>query len=248
MSVGATVSKSGPAEPAGANNVESIRALLTQNTDALLAHRYFHLCRTDGMSRGEILGVLKHLCCFSTLFERLLTRRIAEYSSLKDPHILRLARQHLQEEAGHAEEFRDCLLENGVSAEELEGIAPKMYTKALFGYLVTTIQHENEYVANVAIMQVMETISPHFFSATLQALRSKSMTGRVVETHAEEEHARFGFDLIARFDPQTMAAARQVIEDVYRLMWFVFDEWLDVGRPTSGFISWATEAEPATAT
>ena len=61
-----------------------------------------------------MLEVVKQLYCFSVFFERLLTRRITEYSSRGDQHLLQMAREHLREEIGHAELFRDCLVNNGI--------------------------------------------------------------------------------------------------------------------------------------
>src|SRR4051812_2205837 len=100
-------------------NVDRIHQLIRERNEELLTHRYFHLARGNELDRPTLVGVLKHLYCFSTLFERLLTRRIAEYSNFKDQRILRLARAHLREEGGHADEFRRCLVENGVPVPEI---------------------------------------------------------------------------------------------------------------------------------
>jgi hypothetical protein len=153
---------------------------------------------------------------------------VAEYTSAMDPRVIQIARKHLREEIGHAGLFLDCLAANGVSREQTALLAPKMFTKAMFGYLVTTIQHENEYVSNVAIMQVMESIGYHFFSATLQVMRAHDMMADAMQEHSEDdqEHAYLGIELAAHFDDDTMQDCRRIVGDIYRLMRFVLDEWL----------------------
>jgi hypothetical protein len=119
---------------------------------------------------------------------------------------------------------------NGVSRDELSRMAPKMFTKAMFGYLTATLQHENEYVSNVAIMQVMESIGFHFFSATLQVMRQHDLMAQAMEEHTEDdqEHPHLGIELAAQFDERTWHDCRRVIGDLYRLMGFVLDEWMGV--------------------
>jgi hypothetical protein len=144
-----------------------------------------------------------------------------------DPRILRLARQHLLEEGRHVDRFRSCLENNGVSATELDDLNPKMFTKALFGYLLATVQHDTEYVANIALMQVMESISPPFFTATYGAMAAHSMSATgIIREHANEEHANLGFEFIDDFDERTMADAQRIIDDVYRLFGFMLDDWM----------------------
>jgi hypothetical protein len=103
-----------------------------------------------------------------------------------------------------------------------------MFTKAMFGYLTVTILHENEYVSNVAIMQVMESIGYHFFAATLKVMQAQNMLADPMVQHTEddEEHADWGLELARDFDSETMADCRRVVDDLYRLMSFVLDEWL----------------------
>ena len=96
---------------------------------------------------------------------------------------MKLARRHLRDELGHVQLFAECLKVNGVAQKDLAGLRPKTFTKAVFGYLLATIQHENEYVANVAIMQVMESIGVHFFSATLDAMRQHGMAADAIAQH-----------------------------------------------------------------
>jgi hypothetical protein len=211
-----------------AHKVEALRRYLADKNGILLKHRYFDLCRTRSLSRAEVIEIVKQLYCFSVFFERLLTGRIAFYSSRSDQSILRMARRHLREEFGHAELFLQCLLANGLSAVEAANVTPRMFTKSLFGYLLATVLHENEYVTNVAIMQVMESIGLHFFRATLPVLEARSMLADALRKHTEddEEHAQFGIELAAGFDDQTAADCRRVIDDLYRLMGHVLDEWL----------------------
>jgi pyrroloquinoline quinone (PQQ) biosynthesis protein C len=215
--------------PDAEDQVTQIRGLIEHKNAALLEHAYFRRCRTDQISREQALNIVKHLYCFSVFFERLLARRITEYSSTKDPRILQLARNHMREEIGHAELFRGCLEKNGVSHAEIARLSPATFTRALFGYLTITIQHENEYVANVAIMQVMESIGYHFFAATLGLMQTHGMRADAMSEHTEDDvaHANLGVELVNLFDAATMRDCVRTVSDIYRLMSFVLDEWLD---------------------
>jgi hypothetical protein len=178
-----------------------------------------------------MLEIVKQLYCFSVFFERLLAARIAGYSSDGDARILTLARRHLHEEIGHADMFRECLAENGVDAGEIAGIAPKLFTKALFGYLEATLRHENEYVANVALIQVMESIGFHFFGETLPVMERHGLSARALEKHVEDDadHPWLGLELIGGFDEATWEDSLRIVRDLYRLMAFTLDEWLAAG-------------------
>jgi hypothetical protein len=227
-----SMSRGNTAYAARGGVVEQIGMLeewLAHENEILLKHRYFELCATRGIGREQTLEIVKQLFCFSVFFERVLTRRLAEYSSQKDPRVAEIARHHLREEIGHSILFRECLLENGMSDDEIERIDPKMFTKALFGYLLATVAHESEHVTNVAIMQVMETIGYHFFRSTLEVMKGHGMLSRAFVEHADadEDHRHLGLDLAASFDEQTMNNCRRIIEDIYRLMGFVLSEWLD---------------------
>jgi hypothetical protein len=210
------------------NKETSLRQFIEAKNDVLLSHLYFRLCRSKEIGRKQMLEIVKQLYCFSVFFERLLTRRIAEYKSGMDPRVIAIARRHLREEIGHAELFFRCLEKNGVESDALAGLTPKMFTTALFGYLTATIQNENEYVTNVAIMQVMEGIGYHFFSATLEVMQAHGMMADAMQAHSEddEDHAHWGMELVANFDERTMIDSQRVIADIYRLMGFVLDEWL----------------------
>jgi len=218
------------------DKVRALRELIETKNQGLLAHRYFRLCESGELGREQLLDVVKQLYCFSVFFERLLTRRITEYSSRANPQLLQMAREHLREEIGHAELFRDCLVNNGFSAEAIVEIEPQMFTKAMFGYLVATIQHENEYVTNVAIMQVMESIGYLFFSRTLGAMDAHKLSANalVQHTEADEHHPEMGWDFVPSFDDDTMADCRRVVADLYRLMGFTLDEWLGLAPTASG--------------
>jgi len=214
--------------------VRTLRELIQEKNQALLDHRYFRMCQTGEIGKKQTLEIVKQLYCFSVFFERLLTRRITEYSSRGNQELLEMAREHLREEVGHAALFRDCLVSNGVSPEDVAKIEPKMFTKAMFGYLVTTIQHENEYVTNVAIMQVMESIGFHFFSNTLKVLEAHDLSAEALvhHTEADEHHPEMGWDFVPSFDENTMADCQRVVTDLYRLMGFTLDEWLGLA-PTA---------------
>jgi thiaminase len=208
--------------------IRTLRDLIQSKNQALLEHRYFRQCQTGELGLKQTLEIVKQLYCFSVFFERLLTRRITEYSSRGNQQLLQMAREHLREEVGHAELFRECLVSNGVSPAEVDKIEPKMFTKAMFGYLVATIQHENEYVTNVAIMQVMESIGFIFFSNTLKVLEAHDLSAEALvhHTEADEHHPEMGWDFVPSFDQNTMADCQRVVEDVYRLMGFVLEEWM----------------------
>lgn len=211
-----------------AERIEEIRSLIRAKNDTLLAHDYFRLCRERALTRAQLLDVVRQLYCFSVFFERLLARRIAEYSSAMDPRVIAMARDHMREEIGHAAMFADCLRANGVPDAEVRKLEPAMFTKALFGYLTVTLLHENEYVGNVAIMQVMESIGFHFFTATLEMMRTHGLLADAMVQHSvdDEHHSELGMDLIGELDTRTLRDCRRVIEDLYRLMGFVLTEWL----------------------
>jgi pyrroloquinoline quinone (PQQ) biosynthesis protein C len=217
-----SMADSGPAK------MRRMRELIRMKNEALLSHRYFRMCRAKELEQRQLMHVLKQVYCFSTFFERLLTRRVTEYPNHRDPRVLKIARDHLRNEMGHVDLFRQCLLENGVAQDEIAAVAPKMFTKAMFGYLTTTILHENEYVTNVAMMQVMESIGYYFFKETLSVMQRQAMSAAAFADHveADEHHLEEGFELIAQFDRETTEHAVSVIEDLYRLMEFMLDEWL----------------------
>jgi hypothetical protein len=212
----------------GGAKVLALRRTIDAKNELLLGHRYFRLCETHQISRPQAIEMLKQAYCFLVFLERLLTRRIAGYSSATDERIIGIARKHLRDEIGHAELLRDCLKANAVTPSELFGLAPKMFTKAMFGYLTATILHENEYVSNVAIMQVMESIGYHVLAATREIMRHHRLSTQPAEQHAVslQNRAHLGIELAADFDELTMLASRRVIDDLYRLMGFVLDEWL----------------------
>jgi thiaminase len=214
----------------GSAQIAALRHLIDTKNTSLLNHRYFRLCRARDIGKKQMIEVVKQLYCFSVFFERLLTRRIAEYTSAMDPRVIAMARKHLREEIGHAELFSRCLEANGISSAELSTLMPKMFTKAMFGYLTATVQHENEYVSNVAIMQVMESIGYHFFTATLDVMKAHGLMAHAMQEHSEDdaEHANLGVELAAQFDAATMSNCHRIVADLYRLMGFVLDEWLGV--------------------
>jgi len=215
-------------QPGGAHRIEAIRREVATRTVALSQHRYFDLCRHKQIGRAQIMGVIQQLYCFSVFFERLLTLRIARYTSQMDTRVLGIARKHLREEFGHADLFRRCLIENGMPVEQVARIQPKMFTRALYGYLTAIINHENEFVGNVAIMQAMESLGYQFFSATLPVLQHHKMMSAAMQAHSEddEEHSKLGLEFAEQFDDDTLKMSLTTISDIYRLMGYVLDEWL----------------------
>lgn len=223
-----TSSQSVSSPRAKVERIAEVKNLIQAKNAQLLEHEYFKLCREGQVSRPQLVEVVRQLYCFSVFFERLLARRIAEYSTAMDPRVITMARDHMREEIGHAQMFADTLRANGSSSAEIDRLEPAMFTKAMFGYLTVTIQHENEFVSNVAIMQVMESIGYHFFSATLGVMRQHEMLADAMVQHSEddEHHSELGLDLLAELDARTMRDCKRVIEDIYRLMGFVLNEWL----------------------
>ncbi|HXU00235.1 MAG TPA: iron-containing redox enzyme family protein [Polyangia bacterium] len=234
-SEGKKVLTASPRRPgrAGQAKLSSIQQQIALENEKLLGHPYFHLCRTKAMSRDHLLGVVKQMYGFSLLFERLVTRRIAESSSDTDERVLSLARQLLREEIGHPELFYECLRKSGLSKDELARASPNTFLRALYGYLLATIQHENEYVGNIAMMQVMETIGLHVFGATLPAVQQYDLASTFLKQHADDDeaHSQMGLDLIPSFDEPTMSTSRRVISDVYRIVHFVLDDFVTLGKP-----------------
>ena len=217
---------------AGLAKLASIEQQIALENEKLLSHAYFQLCRTKAIGRDHLLGVVKQMYGFSMLFERLLTRRIAESSSDTDERVLSVARRHLREEFGHPDLFHDCLRSNGLATDDLARASPDTFLRALFGYLLATIQHENEYVGNVAIMQVMETIGFHVFGATLALMQEYELVSTALKQHTEDDeaHSRLGLEFIPSFDEQTMSTSRRVIGDVYRIMYLVLDDFVALGK------------------
>lgn len=217
-----------PKQAGAAGQADVVRQLIEQLNRELLEHRYFEMCRSRLIDRERMLGVVKHLYCFSVYFERILARRISEYSSFKDQRILSLAREHMREEIGHADLFRECLVANGVTHSEVLCLEPSTFTRAMFGYLTVTVQYEDEFVGNVVIMQVMESIGYHFFTATLALMQSHGLAADAMVQHSEDdlEHANLGLELIDGFSEATLRDCCRTIHDIYRLMPLVFDEWL----------------------
>lgn len=209
--------------------VERIQRLIERKNGELLKHPYFQICTSRQITREQVVEVIKQVYCFSVFFERLLTRRIAECSTTTDVRLLQMARGHLRDELGHVQLFAECLRENGVSNAEVARLRPKTFTKTVFGYLLATIQHEHAYVSNVALMQVMESIGYYFFTATVDAMKAHGMPAAAMQQHTEDDaaHADLGLDLIAHFDDQHLSDCDRVINDVYRLIALMFEEWLD---------------------
>jgi pyrroloquinoline quinone (PQQ) biosynthesis protein C len=220
------------AERAASAKLTSIQNLLARENEKLLDHQYFQLCRAQAIGRHHLLAIVKQMYGFSLLFERLLTRRIAESSSHTDGRVLRIARRLLREEFGHPELFYDSLRANGLSKDELTQATPNTFLRALYGYLLATIQHENEYVANVAITYVMETIGLDVFGATFPLLEQNGMISTFLKQHAEEDaaHSQMGIELVSSFTDQTMSASKRVISDIFRIMHLVLDDFVALGR------------------
>lgn len=215
---------------------ERLSQLLGIREKEFLEHLYFRRCAEGDITRTQLVGLLKQLYCFSVFFERLLARRIAEYSTSMDSRIIRIAREHMTEEIAHSDLFLSCLVDSGVAEKDVYNTLPKMFTKSLFGYLAATIIHDNEYVSNVAIMQVMESIGQSFFGATLNVMRVHDMPCEAFELHAEADdwHSQLGIELLDSFDETTEREATAVINDIYRLMGFVLNEWASDEEQWSG--------------
>jgi hypothetical protein len=94
-------------------------------------------------------------------------------------------------------------------------------------------------------MQVMESIGYHFFRSTLDVMKRHGMMSEAFAAHSEadEDHRFLGSDLVGSFDAQTLAASLRIIDDIYRLMGYVLDEWLDTAE-AGGLPHWS-EPPPA---
>lgn len=219
----------GPKMPGfNAENITRIQQRLEAKNRQLLKQPYFQLCRTKEITRLQIIDVIKQVYCFSFFFERLLSKRVADSGEGRDARVLEIARHHLREELGHVVLFKECLNENGVPDSELAELKPTTFTRAVFGYLLATIQHENEYVSNVGMMQVMETIGSYFFSATLEAMQTHGMAPTGIFQHSQDDewHASLGLELLGYVDETTLCDSERIIDDLYRLMGLMFEEWL----------------------
>jgi hypothetical protein len=217
------------ASPAPHPNVTELSAFVADRLQGLLSHPYFEACRSGTIERDRVIRIIKQLYCQSVFFERIITLRLARFTSRTPPEIVRTARRHLQEEIGHPGMFLECLAANGATQAEIDAITPSMMTKTLFGYLLATIEYEREEVSNVAVFQVMESAAYHFFSATLGLMRLHGFSLRGFEEHAsaDEDHSTLGSDVIAQFDAATMKDSRRIIADLFRLMTITLDEWTE---------------------
>src|SRR5580765_3965243 len=65
----------------GTNRIDAIRREVQAGTESIGRHRYFELCRSREIGRAQLMEIIGQLYCFSVFFERLLTLRIAYYSS-----------------------------------------------------------------------------------------------------------------------------------------------------------------------
>jgi hypothetical protein len=212
------------------NNVEAILTLINRRMDELSAGKYLHLCKTGDLSRDQLLSTVEQLYCFSIFFERILIRRMAKFSSDSNPALIRLARRHLREEFGHTDMFRKCLLSNGHTSEQIQALSPKAYTKCLFGYLLATVEYEDELVANIAIMQVMELIGLNFFESTCRVMTQHGLEASVFEAHAEDDktHSGQGLDLYRTMSARLLGDSLRVIDDLFRLMAVTLDDWISL--------------------
>jgi hypothetical protein len=212
------------------NQVETILGLVNLRMDELFATRYFQLCKAGDLTRDQLMGTIEQLYCFSIFFERILTRRMAKFDSSSNPTLVRLARKHLKEEIGHVDMFLKCLLKNGYTNERMLEVRPKTHTKALFGYLLATVEYEHEVVSNIAIIQVMELIGMHFFDATLAVMQQHRLEASAIELHAEDDktHSGQGIDLCRTLTREGLGDSLRVINDLFRLMTMALDDWIGV--------------------
>jgi hypothetical protein len=218
-----------PLAPRGdPRKVEEISEIIKRGLESLTRHRYFEACRTNAFEAPQLLAALKQVYCTSIFFERMVTRRLGGFSSRTPYKTLADARKHIIEEAGHPEMFRECLLKNGVSVEELDAIMPSTFTKALYGYFLATLEHEREEVSSVALYQVMETAGHLFFQAMVPVMRHHGQDLAAFMVHAEldTEHGELGLADCAFFDDATMADCRRVLGDIFRLMLLTLDDWV----------------------
>lgn len=212
------------------SNIQIIQSLITEKMSQLLKHPYFLACKNNSLDTNQLIGIIKNLYSFSIFFERILTRRISLYTNQMNDELLIIARQHLREEIGHVELFRECLLRNGVNAEEISLITPSRYGKAIFGYLLATIEYENEYVTNVALIQVMELVALHFFNTTLEVMIKNDLYADAFKIHGEDDssHALLGLEHYNQMDARSLRDCQRIISDLFGLFDDMLTEWLEV--------------------
>ena len=220
-------------------NLQTIQLFLDQQMNLLLDHPYFKTCQRGDISKPQMVQIMKNLYGFSVYFERILTRRISHYNSRMDHELLLIAKKHLREEIGHADMFRDSLLSNGVSATEIRDIEPTRYTKAIFGYLLATIEYENEYVTNIAVIQVLELIGYHFFTTTLEVMKKNGFSSSAFQAHSDDDttHSLLGLEHCAAMDEVSLKDCKRVILDLFGLFHDMLSEWLQFNTNTNEGLS-----------
>jgi hypothetical protein len=208
--------------------VDEIRTLMDEKIGLMLRHRFFWACQSGALSRDQIIEILEQIYSFWILFERLLARRISGYSSHRYPELLEAAQRHLKEEFGKADMIRQCLIDNGVTPEELQHIQPSTFTRAASGYLIATLEYENELVSNLAIMQVMESIRIYIIEATLYIMQVRHLNLSVLElVKGDDKRVNTGINFYSFLDDRSLADSKRIIEDLFHIMKFTFDDWLD---------------------
>lgn len=233
--------------PHEVKSLDAVVRRVSRRMDELARSKYFQLCRSGELTRGQLLRVIEQLYCFSTLFERILTRRLGTFTSRSPDALVQMARRHLQEEIGHAELFRGSLLRNGLTPDQIQRLTPTAHTKALFGYLLATLEYEHELVTNVAIMQVMELIGLRFFECSFSAMEQYGVEASALAAHAHDDqaHANLGLELCRELDERTLADAIRVIDDLFRLMASVLDEWVTISDSPEEAPALAVQSAPA---
>jgi hypothetical protein len=210
------------------SNSDLIRGEVDRQVEKLLKTPFFTACRAGRVGRPEMLAILPQLYTFSLYFERIITRRVATYSTRAEPVLLEKAREHMVDEIGHARMFHDVLRSVGWSSERIEAIKPSGMTKAVFGYMLATIDYDDALVTNVAIMQVLETIGQHFFSHSLEIMKELGLPLKSMQAHteADDEHSLIGYDLYDQMDAKTLDHALHVVRELFSLMARMITSWL----------------------
>jgi thiaminase len=209
-------------------SADHVRQLVQLRLQEFLSHTYFAQCEDGSLPRPTVLKIVQQLYCMSTFFVRILTRRLSHFSSLTSPSLVSASREHLLDEIGHPEMFLRCLRDNGTSDGEIEAITPSCFLKALFGYLIATLEYEREQVVTVALFQVMETAALHYFTRTMELMQKLELHVEAVGEHVEADvgHADIGLEPDVLFDERTMNDIRRVTNDLFQLMEAALDEWL----------------------
>lgn len=212
----------------GQRKLAEILKLVDGHMESLLRHDYFQACRAGALGRSQMVTILQQLYCFSRLFERLITRRLATLSPRAPESIIDVARQHIRDEIGHPAMFRRVLLDLGMTREECNRLVPSAHTMALYGYMLVLMEDESEIVFSVAMFQFLEAAGFQFFNAMLPLIAQIGEARHAFVEHAEHDagHEMMGLEDVILFDEQVRVDCQRVLPNLFCLAENVLKEWM----------------------